>query len=71
MSAETVKIRCNMSLHYAINTDYDEVIDTGIPRSEWAEMSAEEREKVCEEIYEEFVWAQIDGGWDVADGGEG
>jgi DUF971 family protein len=67
---ETVKIKANMSVHYAVNTDYDEVIDTGIPRAEWDQMDEEAQRKACDAIYEEFVWEQIDGGWDVIDGNE-
>lgn len=64
---ETVKIKANMSVSYAIGTDYDEEIDTGIPRAEWDAMDSGDREKACDAIYEEFVWNQIDGGWDVID----
>lgn len=65
--SDTVKIKVSMSVGYAIGTDYDEVIDTEISRAEWDAMTSEEREKFCEETYEEWVWQQIDGGWDVVE----
>ncbi len=64
-STDTVKLKLNMSVHYAIGTDYDEVLDTNKTCSEWDAMTPQERTKVCDEIYEEWVWEQIDGGYDV------
>ncbi|MEU6709961.1 hypothetical protein ABZ897_00665 [Nonomuraea sp. NPDC046802] len=63
---ETIKLKVDLSISLA-NAKQEDVIDTGIPLSEWNALTEEERQKRGDEKWREWIWEYIDGGWEAAD----
>lgn len=68
-SDKTVKIRLTMSVSYIHNSSKSEVVDSGFTRAEWDDMTPDGRDKICDEIYDEFIWNYLDGGAEVIEEG--
>lgn len=67
MSTEpTIKIKVSLGIGLS-NAEQSDVIDTGIPLSEWNALTKEEQDKRIHEEWEEWAWEYIDGGASVVE----
>lgn len=64
---EYIEIRVNVCPNYVIDSDYDEVV-TGPERSEWEEMTPEERETYLNQLAEEILNEKVDYYAEVVEG---
>ena len=64
MEEETIKLRVGMSVSYAANAAYEDVIDTGIARSDWEKLTPyqklKEREMFARDLVNDHLesWAE-------------
>lgn len=67
MDEPTIKLAVTLNIGLA-NAEQSDVIDTGIPVSEWDALTEEEQEERRHEEWKEWAWEHIDGGARVVEG---
>ncbi|TMS00145.1 DUF7167 family protein [Nonomuraea basaltis] len=63
---ETIQLKVDLSIGLA-NAKQEDVIDSGILKADWDAMTAEKRDEAAREVWEEWAWEYIEGGWDVVE----
>lgn len=58
--SDTVKLRVGMEVNYIAGSTQEDVVDTGITRSEWNAMTEEQRDKIREDYAEIEVSNHVD-----------
>ncbi|KAB8186911.1 hypothetical protein FH608_046325 [Nonomuraea phyllanthi] len=62
----TIKLAVTLGIGLA-NAERSDVIDTGIPVSEWNALTSEQQEERVHEEWKEWIWEYVDGGGSVVD----
>jgi hypothetical protein len=63
---KTIKLAMTLGIGLA-NAERSDVIDTGIPVSEWEALTEEQRDDRAHEEWKEWIWEYVDGSGTVVD----